>query len=127
MITDDTERREHRIFVTRNTEYHLSGHRCVGVRDRRTGVWSENHQALGNRVIGAVEFYPTGGMASRYDLPRLGDAMCFGDGAGLLTSPVISIRRPSAHTVASYPVAMAYALGGRQRSGPRPPRTFAGE
>ena len=32
-----TERRRHRVYMTRNTEYHFRDGVCVAVRDRRTG------------------------------------------------------------------------------------------
>ena len=33
-------RREHRVYVTRNTEYHFRAQTCVAVRDRKTGRFS---------------------------------------------------------------------------------------
>ena len=35
------ERRRHRVFVTRNTEYHFRDGFCIAVRDRRTGQLAE--------------------------------------------------------------------------------------
>ena len=40
------ERRIHRIFVTRNSEYHVRRNVCVGVRDRRSGEWLAGHMAF---------------------------------------------------------------------------------
>ncbi len=43
------ERRQHVLYVTQNTEYHLRGAECVGVRDLWSGHWREDHPA--ERVV----------------------------------------------------------------------------
>src|SRR6187549_387121 len=43
---EGTERRRHRVYMTRNTEYHFRDGVCVAVRDRRTGDWLPGHLAL---------------------------------------------------------------------------------
>ena len=52
MATDSTNRRRHRLFVTRHTEYHLRDDECVGVRDRDSGRWVRDHAALRLRALG---------------------------------------------------------------------------
>ena len=39
----------YRVFLTRKSEYHVRGHMCFGVRDRRTGQWQNEHWALRER------------------------------------------------------------------------------
>jgi len=57
------ERRRHRVFVTRNTEYHFRAGFCIAVRDRRTGDFLEGHLALQRRVNGGLRFFPNGGIS----------------------------------------------------------------
>ena len=52
------ERRRHRIFVTRNTEYHFRDDVCVAVRDRRTGSFLQGHLALCRPLHGGIRFFP---------------------------------------------------------------------
>ncbi len=52
------ERRVHRMYVTRNTEYHFRGEVCVAVRDRKTGRWLDSHLAVNRRLTGGVRFSP---------------------------------------------------------------------
>ena len=96
------ERRIHKVFVTRNTEYHLRRDRCVAVRDRRSGRWYEGHQALFCRVAGSLTFFEHGGLRVSESLPGVGECLCF-DGSGLVTSKVIDILRPALRTVENYP------------------------
>ena len=80
-------RRRHRMFVTRNTEYHLRSDQCVGVRDRKTGEWFRHHAALRLR---AVKLPPIG-----QDAHWLGRRIQFwGHAADVLTSEVIEVARP---------------------------------
>jgi hypothetical protein len=95
------ERRIHRVFVTRNTEYHMRRNKCVAVRDRRSGEWHADHQALCRTIAGALTFYENGGLTSSDKQPAVGDAMCF-RGIHLVTSAVVSIERPEAEVVALY-------------------------
>ncbi len=94
------ERRIHRVFVTRNTEYHLRRDRCVAVRNRQTGEFYDDHRALNRTVAGAVRFHGQG-MSAQPTMPRVGDAMCF-DGLNVVTTTVESIERPTQDTVARY-------------------------
>lgn len=99
------ERRAHRTYVTRNSEYHFRGVRCVAVRDRQRGNWLLAHGALERKLTGSVrmndnqEPYPT------LQSPRVGDALFFGtEGPDLITSPIIAIERPSKEVVEGYPL-----------------------
>ena len=48
----EKERRQHKLYLTKNREYHFRNEECVGVRDRRTGKWVVRHRALRGRLIG---------------------------------------------------------------------------
>lgn len=88
-------RRRHRMFVTRNTEYHLRADECVGVRDRESGEWLREHAALRLR---AVTLPPMG-----HDHHWLGRRLQFwGSGTDVLTSPVIEVGRPGRTCVDRY-------------------------
>ncbi len=98
------ERRRHRVFVTRNTEYHFRDSLCVAVRDRRTGDWLPGHLALRRRVHGGIRFIDNGGILPNPGEPKLGEALFFASGGrDLITSPVESIERPPKDLVARYP------------------------
>ena len=47
MLYEGPERRIHNVFLTRNREYHVRKGTCVAVRDRKTGAWISNHEAIG--------------------------------------------------------------------------------
>jgi hypothetical protein len=108
------ERRRHRVFVTRNTEYHFRDGFCIAVRDRRTGDFLEGHLALQRRVNGGLRFFPNGGIAPNGGEPLPGESLYFaGDGRDphsaaarnreLVTSPLESVERPSRDLVEAYP------------------------
>lgn len=103
------DRRIHKVFVTRNSEYHTRDGYCVAVRDLRTGEFMPTHSALGKHISSGVHFNDDGGIAglSEPGHPHLGDKLCFtsDDGANhdLLTSPLESVKRPSLTTVEHYP------------------------
>ncbi len=97
----DTERRQHRIYVTRNTEYHLRGRLCVGVRDVWTGRWSRNHPALGRRLFGAVS--PGRNGLEPVSEPRPGTILWFENGEDdILTSVLTFVSRPPKSAVQHY-------------------------
>ncbi len=104
MAYDGPERRIHRVFVTRNTEYHVRSNVCVAVRDRRSGDWYRTHEAINRQVSGAVSIEPRGVVAAAPRTPNVGDALCF-ENSFLVTSPVESIERPERAVVALYPTA----------------------
>ena len=104
MAYEGSERRIHKVFVTRNTEYHVRKDTCVAVRDRRSGEWLRAHMALKNRVHGGIRFSRSGGIVPNPGTPRVGESLFFhAAGRDLVTSPILSIDRPSREIVQSYP------------------------
>src|SRR5260370_26299806 len=87
------ERRRHRVYVTRNTEYHLRDGRCVAVRDRRTGEFLHGHLALEHRVDGGIKFFGNGSIAPNPGDPRPGESLYFAsEGRDLVTSALESVE-----------------------------------
>src|SRR4051794_10024011 len=102
--TQVPERRRHRVYVTRNTEYHFKDGFCVAVRDRRTGDFLQGHLAVRRRLQGGLKFFGNGGIVPNPGEPQPGEALYFAaDGRDLVTSPVESIDRPAKAVVAAYP------------------------
>lgn len=92
----------YRVFLTRNSEYHVEKFVCVGVRDRRTGNWVQDHPALKRALLSAVA--ANGGLQAIYT-PCLGERLEFDvDGAALLTSAVLDIEDRGAKTTMPRPV-----------------------
>jgi hypothetical protein len=99
-----TERRVHKVYVTRNTEYHVRKGICVAVRDRKSGCWIPSHAAIQKRIEGSLRFHREGGYAPHFGEPAVGDAIYFNDGdRDLITSKLERIERPDRATVALYP------------------------
>jgi hypothetical protein len=97
------ERRHHRVYVTRNTEYHLRAGTCVAVRDRRTAAWLEGHLAIGRRLSGGVRVAPSGEALPVPRAPGVGEALYFAQGdRELITSVLCGVERPDRATVAAY-------------------------
>jgi hypothetical protein len=97
------DRRRHRIYVTKNTEYHFRDGFCVAVRDRRTGDFLQGHLALRRRIHGGLKFYLNGAIIPNPGEPQVGEALYFAsDGRDLVTSPLESIERPSKELTAAY-------------------------
>lgn len=98
------ERRRHRVYVTRNTEYHFRDGFCVAVRDRTTGRFLPGHLALQRRVQGGLKFFANGAIAANPGEPRPGEALYFAsDERDLVTSPVETVERPTQALVLAYP------------------------
>lgn len=98
------ERRQHRMFVTRNTEYHCRGDVCVAVRDRRSRQWLASHLALYRRITGGVRVLANGTAVPSCEPPQVGEALYFGEGGReLITSVLCGVERPPKVTVLSYP------------------------
>jgi hypothetical protein len=98
------ERRRHRIFVTRNTEYHFRDDVCVAVRDRRTGSFLQGHLALCRPLHGGIRFFPNGAMSPNPGEPRPGESLYFAnDERDLVTSPLERVERPSKELARAYP------------------------
>jgi hypothetical protein len=102
------ERRRHRVFVTRTSEYHCRDNVCVAVRDRRSRHFVEKHPALGKHVSGGLRFNREGGIDSASSDADLhpGEQVCFsGDSdkdRSVITSPLDTIERPTKDIVATY-------------------------
>lgn len=110
------ERRRHRVYVTRNTEYHFRDGFCVAVRDRRSGDFLQGHLAVRRRLHGGLKFFGNGAIVPNPGEPQPGDSLYFAaDGRDLVTSPVERVDRPAKALVAAYPEAPA-PRGGARRS-----------
>lgn len=104
MAYEGPDRRIHKVFVTRNTEYHVRQGMCVGVRDRESGEWLRRHFALQRPIVGSIKFFESGAMNAAPGLPRIGESMYFEDiGRDLVTSSVVSVERPKPDVVSEYP------------------------
>ena len=98
------ERRRHRVYVTRNTEYHFEVDRCVAVRDRRSGDFLPSHLAVERRLACGMRFYLNGAIEPNLEEPEIGEALYLpAPDRELVTSPVERIERPTAATIARYP------------------------
>jgi hypothetical protein len=98
------ERRRHRVYVTKNTEYHFRDGFCVAVRDRRTGDFLRGHLALRRRIHGGLRFYLNGAIVPNAGDPEPGEALYFAtDGRDLVTSPLERVERPTKELAQSYP------------------------
>jgi hypothetical protein len=103
------ERRIHKVYVTRNTEYHVREGICVAVRDRHGGGFHAAHIALHLRMEGAVRVYSNGGLIPHANGPEPGDAIYFnyvrpdGEERQIVTSRLIAVERPPKSVVVSYP------------------------
>jgi len=96
------ERRIHKVYVTRNTEYHLRDRTCIGVRDRRTGKWLKAHLAIERRLCGSLKFN-NDGLSPNAGNPELGESLYFqAKGQDLITSAITDVRRPTLETVTGY-------------------------
>jgi hypothetical protein len=102
------ERRHHRVFVTRNSEYHCRDSVCVAVRDRRTGAFVHSHSAIGRTLRGSVLLTEEGvESSSPPSHPRPGEQLYFTSGTpddlhDVLTSPLVRVQRPLRQDVAEY-------------------------
>lgn len=98
------ERRRHRVYVTRNSEYHFRDGCCVAVRDLRTRKFLPSHLAVRRRLSGGVRITQGGTCIPTLGEPQLGEALYFGDdGRELITSALCGVERPEETVVSSYP------------------------
>ncbi len=103
------ERRRHRVYRTRNTEYHLRDGVCVAVRDRVSNAWRPAHIALRLKLEGGVKIYPNGAVIPHIADPQPGDAIYFtvknsqGEEHQIVTSRIEKVDRPPKRDVQSYP------------------------
>jgi hypothetical protein len=94
-MTSNRNRRQHRVFATMHTEYHLRQDECVGVRDRTSGEWFRHHAALRLR---AIQVPPLGA-----DAEWIGRRLQFwGEFDDVTTSPVIAVGRPAREALRGY-------------------------
>jgi hypothetical protein len=104
-----TDRRRHRVFVTRNTEYHFRDGVCIAVRDRASKKFQRAHIALALKLGGRVRLHPDGIPVPHLGEPEPGDALFFnrrnaeGHDRQIVTSRVESVGRPPKRDVLSYP------------------------
>jgi hypothetical protein len=99
------DRRRHRVYVTKNTEYHFRDGFCVAVRDRRTGEFLQGHLALRRRIHGGLKFYLNGAIVPNPGEPKVGEALYFAtDGRDLVTSPLEAVERPSKELAEAYTI-----------------------
>lgn len=97
------DRRRNKMFVTRNTEYHLRDGVCVAVRDRRTDSWLESHLALGRELSGGVRVLKNGEAIPVTETPQVGEALYFSTGGReLITSVLCSVERPERSVALRY-------------------------
>ncbi|MEZ4227434.1 MAG: hypothetical protein R3B13_41230 [Polyangiaceae bacterium] len=109
MTQTRNERRIHKMFVTRNTEYHFRREICIAVRDRRSGSWLPAHLALHRTLAGRVRFQPNGVALPADGQPEVGEALYFGgDGRDLVTSILCEVERPPKDLVEAYPEAATF-------------------
>lgn len=99
------ERRVHKVFITRNTEYHVRDKTCVAVRDRRSGEWLRAHLALRSKLSGSIRFAPAGQLEPNAGIPEVGESLFFhASGRDLVTSTILAINRPAKDTLLAYAV-----------------------
>jgi hypothetical protein len=103
------ERRRHRVFVTRNTEYHFRDDICVAIRDREARQFRAAHIALNLALQGAVKVQENGMALPDNEKPRVGAPIYFtredpdGREHHIVTSRVERIDRPEKRDVLQYP------------------------
>ena len=108
MSWNGSERRRHRVIVTRNTEYHLKDDVVVAVRDRGSKRWCEGHMAVSLRLEGGVRIFDNGAVVPSLEAPKPGDAMYFtykneaGHQRQLITSKIESVDRTPKRDVLTY-------------------------
>ncbi|NVB37644.1 hypothetical protein G6O69_07355 [Pseudenhygromyxa sp. WMMC2535] len=88
-------RRRHRVFFTRHSEYHLRNDECVGVRDRSTGMWMVDHAALRLHALQLPEVPDSEAWLGR----RI---QFWGRASDVVTSPVVAVGRPEIDEVGAY-------------------------
>lgn len=105
------ERRRHRRYITRNTEYHFRDGVCVAVRDRRTGEFLHGHLALRHRMHGGLKFFMNGAIQPNPGEPTVGESLYFAaEGRDLVTSPLLKVDRPPKDIVVGYPTPAELAV-----------------
>ena len=81
----------YRVFLTHQSEYHIRGHICFGVRSRRTGNWFSQHWALSRPLASA--YADDHGRLRGLQFPAIGEPLRFKvDGEMLETTPVLGVE-----------------------------------
>ena len=98
------ERRRHKLYVTRNTEYHVRDGRVIAVRERGRRIWVPDHRAIGMLVLGSIR---GDSMVPKREEPAPGNRMYLAEESGrgphdLVTSTVLAVERPPREVVAEY-------------------------
>ena len=98
------ERRKHKVFVTRQSEYHLKDNQVLVVRHRRTGIWLRSHEAVKGSLCGSIRFSAEA-LVPNTGRPREGESLCFQNGRDLeiITSPLLAVRRATKEEAELYP------------------------
>lgn len=82
----------HLVALTRGSAYHLLGRTCLGVVDRRHGVWQRDHGAVDALLRGAL-WQPEYGVHTTSPGFYVGDRLVFDLHAGEhVTGPVLSVE-----------------------------------
>jgi hypothetical protein len=95
---EQSDRRQHVVYVTRHTEYHCRARECVGVRDRDSGRWQRWHHAVRSQLAGSAG----DDAAIVWTQPQVGERLLFiGDGS-ILTSRLVGQGRPPKEALQFY-------------------------
>jgi len=100
---DHVDRRRHRMFVTRNSEYHMREDICVGVRNTREDRWLDRSRLLSARLMGAVDSFSTLSSSACTE-PAVGKYLLFvcENGELIVTTKLEAIDRPPLDAVKNY-------------------------
>lgn len=97
------ERRRHKMFITRNREYHTRDHQIVAVRDRKSGSFLNEHSALQGLVVGSLHGAQGHQYKDGFTAIEEGDSLCISNlGNGVITSVVERIDRPPKEVLRFY-------------------------
>ena len=81
----------YRVFLTKNSEYHVRSGVCFNVRDRRTGNWLAEHEAIGLPLSDV--FADEAGEVRAASMPMVGEPLSFQlQDRKFQTSPVLSVE-----------------------------------
>lgn len=87
-----------KLYLTYRSEYLVLRDLCVGVRDRRTGVWIPMHAASCAHVLGPIDAHETSHLPA---MPvRIGERLSLHASARrIVTGPIVAIEQATASTV----------------------------
>ena len=110
MTNSKTERRRRFVYVTRNSEYHVFDDVCVGVRDKYSGQWCNDHGAIRNQLEGGARVLSNGAVVPTLRAPTVGDPIYFSmahshEDDQIITSRLLSVARPRRADLTRYPAA----------------------